>query len=104
MRKVTIIKARPIFSFMTMHPPTPICCSAETDVSAASASAEYGQNVPITVQVKKGATVFVPVVGTYLGGALPLLIALLESPGRAIAVVVYVSKFFVELMFGVKLT
>ena len=33
---------------------------------------------------------FVPVVGTYIGGALPLLIALLESPTRAIAVVVYI--------------
>ncbi|MDP2622473.1 MAG: AI-2E family transporter [Actinomycetota bacterium] len=36
---------------------------------------------------------FVPVVGTYLGGALPLLIALLESPGKAIAVVVYVVVY-----------
>jgi predicted PurR-regulated permease PerM len=36
---------------------------------------------------------FVPVVGTYLGGALPLLIALLESPGRAIAVLVYVVVY-----------
>lgn len=33
---------------------------------------------------------FVPVVGTYLGGALPLLIALLESPTKAIAVVIYI--------------
>lgn len=33
---------------------------------------------------------FVPVVGTYIGGALPLLIALLESPTRAIAVLVYI--------------
>jgi predicted PurR-regulated permease PerM len=33
---------------------------------------------------------FVPVIGTYLGGALPLLIALLDSPGKAIAVVAYV--------------
>lgn len=33
---------------------------------------------------------FVPVVGTYIGGALPLVIALLESPARAIAVLVYV--------------
>jgi len=36
---------------------------------------------------------FVPVVGTYLGGALPLLIALLESPGKAIAVLVYVVVY-----------
>lgn len=33
---------------------------------------------------------FVPVVGTYLGGALPLLIALLDSPTKALAVVIYV--------------
>jgi predicted PurR-regulated permease PerM len=33
---------------------------------------------------------FVPVIGTYLGGALPLIIALLDSPGKAIAVVAYV--------------
>ncbi len=36
---------------------------------------------------------FVPVVGTYIGGALPLLIALLESPARAIAVLVYVILY-----------
>lgn len=36
---------------------------------------------------------FVPVVGTYLGGALPLLIALLESPTRAIAVVIYIIVY-----------
>lgn len=36
---------------------------------------------------------FVPVVGTYIGGALPLLIALLESPARAIAVVVYIIVY-----------
>jgi predicted PurR-regulated permease PerM len=36
---------------------------------------------------------FVPVVGTYLGGPLPLLIALLESPARAIAVLVYVIAY-----------
>lgn len=33
---------------------------------------------------------FVPVVGTYIGGALPLIIALLESPGTALAVLIYV--------------
>jgi len=33
---------------------------------------------------------FVPVIGTYLGGALPLIIALLDSPGKAIAVLAYV--------------
>jgi predicted PurR-regulated permease PerM len=36
---------------------------------------------------------FVPVVGTYLGGALPLLIALLESAGTAVAVLVYVIVY-----------
>lgn len=36
---------------------------------------------------------FVPVVGTYLGGSLPLLIALLESPGRGLAVFVYVIAY-----------
>ncbi len=36
---------------------------------------------------------FVPVVGTYIGGALPTLIALLESPGKAIAVVVFVAVY-----------
>jgi predicted PurR-regulated permease PerM len=33
---------------------------------------------------------FLPVVGTYLGGILPALIALLESPGKAIIVVVFI--------------
>jgi predicted PurR-regulated permease PerM len=36
---------------------------------------------------------FVPVVGTYIGGVLPLLIALLESPAKAIAVLVYVVLY-----------
>jgi predicted PurR-regulated permease PerM len=36
---------------------------------------------------------FVPVVGTYIGGALPLLIALLESPASAIAVAVYIIVY-----------
>jgi len=36
---------------------------------------------------------FVPVVGTYLGGALPLLIALLDSPSKALAVVIYVIVY-----------
>lgn len=33
---------------------------------------------------------FVPVFGTYIGGAVPALIALLESPGKAIGVIVFV--------------
>ncbi|MEX0826822.1 MAG: AI-2E family transporter [Acidimicrobiia bacterium] len=36
---------------------------------------------------------FVPVVGTYIGGALPLVIALLESPGSAVAVFIYVIVY-----------
>ncbi len=36
---------------------------------------------------------FVPVVGTYIGGALPVLIALLESPTKAIAVVVFIALY-----------
>lgn len=36
---------------------------------------------------------FVPVVGTYIGGVLPLLIALLESPARALAVLVYIVVY-----------
>ena len=33
---------------------------------------------------------FVPVFGTYIGGALPVLIALLESPGAAVGVIIFV--------------
>ena len=36
---------------------------------------------------------FVPVVGTYLGGALPLIIGLLESGGKALAVVGFVVLY-----------
>ncbi|MCB2222731.1 MAG: AI-2E family transporter [Actinobacteria bacterium] len=36
---------------------------------------------------------FVPVVGTYIGGILPLLIALLESPWMALAVLIYVVVY-----------
>ncbi len=36
---------------------------------------------------------FVPVVGTYIGGALPVVIGLLESPAKAIAVVVFVALY-----------
>ncbi len=36
---------------------------------------------------------FVPVIGTYLGGVLPLLIALLESPPKAIAVAGFVIVY-----------
>ncbi|MFQ5554087.1 MAG: AI-2E family transporter [Acidimicrobiia bacterium] len=36
---------------------------------------------------------FVPVFGTYLGGILPVLIALLESPGMALAVLVFIALY-----------
>ena len=36
---------------------------------------------------------FVPVFGTYLGGAVPALIALLESPGKAVGVLVFVIVY-----------
>lgn len=36
---------------------------------------------------------FVPVFGTYIGGILPLLIALLESPTMAIAVLIYIIVY-----------
>jgi predicted PurR-regulated permease PerM len=36
---------------------------------------------------------FVPVVGTYLGGALPFIVGLLESPGRGVAVLVFVIVY-----------
>ena len=36
---------------------------------------------------------FVPVVGTYIGGAIPLLVALIENPARAIAVLVFVLVY-----------
>lgn len=36
---------------------------------------------------------FVPVVGTYIGGALPALIALLESPGKALGVVIFIAAY-----------
>ena len=36
---------------------------------------------------------FVPVFGTYLGGVLPVLIALLDSPGKAIGVLIYIIVY-----------
>lgn len=36
---------------------------------------------------------FVPVIGTYIGGALPVVIALTESPGRALAVFVFMIVY-----------
>jgi predicted PurR-regulated permease PerM len=36
---------------------------------------------------------FVPVVGTYIGGILPILIALLESPGKALWVAGFIALY-----------
>ncbi|MEE9228690.1 MAG: AI-2E family transporter [Acidimicrobiia bacterium] len=36
---------------------------------------------------------FLPVIGTYVGGALPALIALLESPGKAVGVLVFIVVY-----------
>ncbi|NNJ46747.1 MAG: AI-2E family transporter, partial [Acidimicrobiia bacterium] len=36
---------------------------------------------------------FVPVFGTYIGGAIPVLIALLESPGVAVGVIIFVVVY-----------
>jgi len=36
---------------------------------------------------------FVPVIGTYVGGALPFVVALLESPGRGVAVLVFIVVY-----------
>jgi predicted PurR-regulated permease PerM len=36
---------------------------------------------------------FLPVVGTYLAGALPVLIALIESPGKGLAVLIFVIVY-----------
>jgi predicted PurR-regulated permease PerM len=36
---------------------------------------------------------FVPVVGTYLGGVLPVLIALLESPAKAVGVLIFIILY-----------
>jgi predicted PurR-regulated permease PerM len=36
---------------------------------------------------------FVPTVGTYVGGAAPVLIALLQSPGRGIGVLVFIVAY-----------
>ena len=36
---------------------------------------------------------FVPVFGTYIGGAIPVLIALLESPGVAVGVIIFVIVY-----------
>ena len=36
---------------------------------------------------------FLPVIGTYIGGALPALIALLESPGKAVGVLIFILVY-----------
>jgi predicted PurR-regulated permease PerM len=53
-----------------------------------------GLDFPVALALWMGIiSQFVPVIGTYLGGALPLIIALLDSPGKAIAVVGYVVLY-----------
>ncbi|NND01282.1 MAG: AI-2E family transporter [Acidimicrobiia bacterium] len=49
---------------------------------------------------------FVPVVGTYLGGVLPVLIALLESPTKAIWVIAFVVAYqqFENYIIGPRVT
>lgn len=49
---------------------------------------------------------FVPVVGTYIGGVLPVLIALLESPQKAIWVVVFIVAYqqFENYIVGPRIT
>ena len=49
---------------------------------------------------------FVPVFGTYLGGILPILIALLESPGKAIGVVIFIALYqqFENYVLGPRIT
>ncbi len=53
-----------------------------------------GLDFPVALALWMGIiSQFVPVIGTYLGGALPLIIALLDSPGKALAVVGYVVVY-----------
>ena len=49
---------------------------------------------------------FVPVFGTYLGGILPILIALLESPSKAVGVVVFIALYqqFENYVLGPRIT
>jgi len=49
---------------------------------------------------------FVPVVGTYLGGTLPVLIALLEDPQKAIWVVIFIVAYqqFENYLIGPRIT
>jgi predicted PurR-regulated permease PerM len=36
---------------------------------------------------------FVPTIGTYIGGAVPVIVALLQSPGKGIAVLVFIIAY-----------
>lgn len=49
---------------------------------------------------------FVPIVGTYIGGVLPVLIALLESPGKAIWVLAFIVVYqqFENYVVGPRIT
>jgi predicted PurR-regulated permease PerM len=39
---------------------------------------------------------FIPVVGTYIAGVLPILITFIDSPLKALAVVIVIILFFYE--------
>ncbi len=53
-----------------------------------------GTKAPVALALWVGVvSQFLPVVGTYLAGALPVLIALIDSPGKGIAVLVFVVVY-----------
>lgn len=53
-----------------------------------------GTKAPVAMALWVGVvSQFLPVVGTYLAGALPVLIALIDSPGKGIAVLVFVVVY-----------
>ncbi|MFM8827555.1 MAG: AI-2E family transporter, partial [Actinomycetota bacterium] len=53
-----------------------------------------GTPAPIAMALWVGlVSQFLPVIGTYLAGVLPLLLTFLESPGRALAVVVFILVY-----------
>ena len=53
-----------------------------------------GTKAPVAMALWVGVvSQFLPVVGTYLAGALPVLIALIDSPGKGIAVLIFVVVY-----------
>jgi len=53
-----------------------------------------GTKAPVALALWVGVvSQFLPVVGTYLAGALPVLIALIDSPGKGIAVLIFVVVY-----------